>query len=130
MAGARRAARSIAHNLAEYKAQSNEWRGTLSDMRSGFVTKDEVKSLLGQAEGTHGSIGAKIEALDGQVERRFDELTKRIDTEREERRDQQNLRTGKEEGISRSAAIIIGALGVVGTVLGGVAAVSMLLRAP
>lgn len=36
---------SIARNLAEYKAQSNEWRGSLSDLRATFATRVEMEAL-------------------------------------------------------------------------------------
>lgn len=121
---------SIARNLTEYKAQSNEWRGSLADLRATFVSNTEVKSLMGQAEGTHEGLLNKIDALDSQIERRFTELSKRIDTEREERRDQQNLRVGQQEGISRTAAIAVSALGVIGTLFGALAILLNILKPP
>jgi len=36
---------SIARNLTEYKSQSNEWRGSLSDLRGTFATKAELEAL-------------------------------------------------------------------------------------
>ena len=59
---------SIARNLAEYKAQSNEWRGSLSDLRASFATKTEIEAL-----------------------------ETALRNEREERRDQQNLRVGEDK---------------------------------
>lgn len=108
---------SIARNLTEYKAQSNEWRASLSDMRSSFVTNAEIKSLLGQAESTHIAIGTKVEALD-----------KRLDAEREERRDQYTLRAGQEQGISRTTAVMVVAVGLIGTLLGGLAVLLNILK--
>ena len=67
---------SIARNLAEYKAQSNEWRGSLADLRSTFASVSSVEGLESQMRST------------------LAEVNRRIDTEREERRDQQNLRVG------------------------------------
>lgn len=108
---------SIARNLAEYKIQSNEWRASLSDMRTTFVSNTEAKSLLGQAEGTHVGLLTKIESVDADLQHRFDELTKRLDTEREERRDQYNLRIGVQKGMSQTTAILVGVIGVVGSLL-------------
>ncbi len=67
---------SIARNLAEYKAQSNEWRGSLSDLRATFASQ------------------ATLDSIEAQMRAGMESLNTRIDTEREERRDQQNLRTG------------------------------------
>ena len=67
---------SIARNLAEYKAQSNEWRGSLSDLRATFASRLEV------------------EGLEGRLSAFREELRAMIATEREERREQQNLRSG------------------------------------
>ena len=108
---------AIARNLTEYKSQSNEWRGALSDMRLSFVTKDEIKSLLAQAEGTHTG-------FEGQ----FEQLEKLIAAEREERRDQQNLRVGRSAGLSQSAAILLSLLAVGGTMVGIVATLLAILR--
>lgn len=107
---------SMAHNLSEYKAQANEWRQSLIDLRSTFVSKGELEGLVAKSEGTHDSLDSKIEALD-----------KRLDTEREERRDQQNLRTGLSRGISTGTAIVVGAIGLVGTILGVVVVISNIL---
>jgi hypothetical protein len=97
---------SIAKNLSEYKAQSNEWRGSLSDLRLTFASKAEVENLETQ-------IRAGLEAI------RQD-----LATEREERRDQQNLRVGAQKGISQSTAIIVGAITLVGIILGIIVAVA------
>ena len=67
---------SIAKSLVEYKAQSNEWRGSLSDLRATFVSR------------------AEHDALDVRVNQFREELRAAVATEREERREQQNLRTG------------------------------------
>lgn len=67
---------SIARNLQEYKAQSNEWRGSLSDLRATFASL------------------AALESLESRVEAMREELRSQVATEREERREQQNLRTG------------------------------------
>ena len=101
---------SIARNLSEYKSQSNEWRGSLSDLRATFAT------------------AARVDGLEASMEHRLDELRASIATEREERRDQQNLRTGQEEGISRTTAIILALIAAVGAVLGGIAVVVNLLK--
>jgi hypothetical protein len=101
---------SIAHNLTEYKAQSNEWRGALSDLRSNFLSRIEY-------DAAHKSLEATVESLE-----------KALANEREERRDQQNLRTGQEEGISRTAAIVVTAIGIVGTLLGGFAVLLNVLK--
>lgn len=90
---------SIARNLAEYKTQSNEWRGSLSDLRLTFANK------------------ADVEALEGRLNAIREELRQAIITEREERRDQQNLRQGQERGVSQSTAIVVGAIAPVATVL-------------
>ena len=67
---------SIARNLTEYKAQSNEWRGSLSDLRANFASR------------------AEVEVLETRISEFREELRAQIATEREERREQQNLRTG------------------------------------
>jgi hypothetical protein len=101
---------SIAHNLSEYKMQSNEWRGSLADLRLTFITKTE-------ADTSHQSLVTQIDTLE-----------KALANEREERRDQQNLRVGQEEGISRTAAIAVTAIGLVGTLLGGLAVLLNILK--
>lgn len=60
---------SIARNLTEYKAQSNEWRGSLSDLRSSFVTRAEIDGLLGKAEGTHVAMNTRMDALEKIIDR-------------------------------------------------------------
>jgi hypothetical protein len=101
---------SIAHNLTEYKAQSNEWRGSLSDLRSTYTPL------------------ASHEAFEKEMRTALEGVNRRIDTEREERRDQQTLRTGQQEGISRTTAIAVSVLGVIGTILGGLAVLLNILK--
>ena len=96
---------AIARNLGEYKAQSNEWRGTVSDLRATFAPL------------------SRIESLESDMDRRYNELRTALQAEREERRDQQNLRVGAQRGISQGTAIIVGLVGFVGTVLAIVAVV-------
>jgi len=90
---------TIARNLAEYKAQSNEWRGSLSDLRATFAPI------------------SRIEGVEADVDRRYNELRTALQAEREERRDQQNLRVGARQGISQGTAIIVGAIGLSATVI-------------
>jgi chromosome segregation ATPase len=101
---------SIAHNLTEYKAQSNEWRGSLSDLRSTYTPL------------------ASHEAFEKEMRTALEGVNRRIDTEREERRDQQTLRAGQQEGISRTAAIAVTAIGLIGTLLGGLAVLLNILK--
>lgn len=101
---------SIARNLTEYKAQSNEWRGSLNDLRQTYLPRSEYESA-------HHALEAVVEALE-----------KALANEREERRDQQNLRVGQQEGISRTAAIAVTAIGIVGTLLGGFAVLLNILK--
>jgi hypothetical protein len=100
---------AIARNLGEYKAQSNEWRGTLADFRGTFAPV------------------SRIESLEADMDRRYNELRTALLAEREERRDQQNLRVGAQRGISQGTAIIVGAVGLVGGVLAIVVVVANLL---
>jgi gamma-glutamyl:cysteine ligase YbdK (ATP-grasp superfamily) len=118
---------AIAKSLAEYKVQSNEWRGSLTDLRGTFVTKDEQSSAMSQGESVHSAMETKMEAIEKDLQRRYDELRGMIQSEREERRDQQNLRTGEREGISRSTGIIVGSVAFMGTVIGIVVVVVNLL---
>jgi len=67
---------SIARSLVEYKVQSNEWRGSLSDLRATFASR------------------AEHDSLDARVTQFREELRALIANEREERREQQNLHTG------------------------------------
>lgn len=67
---------SIARNLTEYKAQSNEWRGSLSDLRQNFASR------------------AEVEVLESRLGEFREELRTLIATEREERREHQNIRSG------------------------------------
>jgi hypothetical protein len=67
---------TIARNLVDYKVQSNEWRGSLADLRATFAPISQ------------------LDALEAHVDARLTELRNAIATEREERRDQQSLRTG------------------------------------
>ena len=83
---------SIARSLVEYKAQSNEWRGSLSDLRATFASR------------------AEHDSLESRVNQFRDELRAQIATEREERREQQNLRTGATD----TWKYIVGFLGVGG----------------
>jgi len=102
---------SIAKNLTEYKAQSNEWRGSLADLRATFAQ------------------AATVDQLEKSMRDSFDAVNKRIDGEREERREQQNLRAGQQRGVSQSTAIIVGAVGFVGIVLSIVVAVANIMSA-
>jgi hypothetical protein len=79
---------SIARNLAEYKTNANEWRTSLSDLRSTFTTRAESA-----ARDTH------IDSIEASLDRRFEDLRVLIAAEREERRDQQNLRAGERSGV-------------------------------
>jgi uncharacterized membrane protein YqiK len=81
---------TIARALTEYKAQSNEWRALVSDMRASYATLARIEEIERHADTLHA------------------DLAKAIAIEREERRDQQNLRQGASTGISRGAAIIAG----------------------
>jgi hypothetical protein len=65
-----------------------------------------------------------VESVEADVERRYEELRDMIHTEREERRDQQNLRVGQERGMSQTTAIIVAAVGFVVMVLGAALAVA------
>jgi hypothetical protein len=90
---------SIARSLIEYKAQSNEWRGSLSDLRITFASKSD------------------LESIEAQMRTGFESLRQALAEEREERRDQQNLRVGAQRGIGQGTAIVVGAVGFVGVVL-------------
>lgn len=101
---------AIAHNLAEYKVQSNEWRASLSDLRATFAPV------------------SRIEAVEKQVDGVREELRTMIATEREERRDQQNLRQGSRQGMSQTVAYALAAVGLLATVLSIIAILGSLLR--
>jgi len=86
---------SIARNLAEYKAQSNEWRGSLNDLRSSFAPISQ------------------LDALESHVNSRLEELAKSLATEREERRDQQNIGSGRREGVISARDLTLAVIGLV-----------------
>jgi hypothetical protein len=90
---------SIARSLTEYKEQSNEWRGSLADLRQTFAPI------------------ARVDSIEKDIQRRYEELDTRISQEREERRENQNLRTGTQRGITQGTAIIVGSVAFIGTVL-------------
>ena len=72
---------SIARNLAEYKTTVNEWRQSISELRATFFPI------------------AAHEAFEREVRAAIEALNTRVNSEREERRDQQALRTGERAGI-------------------------------
>jgi len=87
----------------------NEFRDQLRDQAGTFVRTPEMQALEKQFR-------SDLESMD-----------KRIDTEREERREQQSLRVGTQQGISQSTAFIVGAVGLVGAILGVIVIVSNFL---
>lgn len=99
----RREHESIARNLGEYKSTSNEWRGSLADLRATFAST------------------ASVESLETQLRNGLTELRTLIATEREERREQQAARIGRTAGLSQSAAILLALLAAGGTLVGIVA---------
>ena len=86
---------AIARNLSEYKAQSNEWRGSLSDLRVSFATRVE------------------LEAVDNKLTAFREELRALIATEREERRE----RTGQVRGAGAQWGYIVTAISAVAGLL-------------
>ena len=108
---AERDARKVALEAMEKRLDGmNEFRDQLRDQAANFVRIEVLGSLEKQMR-------EAIAALD-----------KRLDTEREERRDQQTLKTGQEQGMSRSAAIIVTSVGIVGTLLGAFAILLNILK--
>jgi hypothetical protein len=100
---------SIAQSLIDYKIQSNEWRGSLSDLRTTFAGR------------------AEVEIIETRLSEFREELRTLIATEREERREQQNLRAGAQRGISQGTAIIVGVIGLAVTLLTGIVIVVNIL---
>src|SRR6188472_3660163 len=80
--------KAIAANLDAYKTEANEWRGTVTDLRSNFVTRAE-----------HDLLATRI------LEFR-EELQKGLATEREERREQQNVSAGQRQGIQATTGTV------------------------
>ncbi|HYI66364.1 MAG TPA: hypothetical protein VEW95_05535 [Candidatus Limnocylindrales bacterium] len=100
---------SIARNLREYKEQSNEWRGSLSDLRATFAPL------------------VRVDAIDADVDRLRDEMRGLIATERDERRRNESEHAlthrgdeGVKKGLSTSVAIIVGAITLAVTILGAI----------
>jgi hypothetical protein len=63
------AARDIALNLANetlkaWQANSNEWRGALSDNNRRFATSDEVKAMLEKEQAKREALEDKLDALE------------------------------------------------------------------
>jgi hypothetical protein len=85
----------------------NEFRDQLRDQASTFVRQENFDTF--KDERRHA-----LSALEDANDRRFDELRQLIATEREERRAAEGVR----RGMSATTAIIVTAIGVVGTVLG------------
>ncbi len=63
---------SVAESLRDYKRDANEWRATLSDLRTSFVSRAEYlaehRALDAKLHGEISSIAAKLEALDTRVD--------------------------------------------------------------
>lgn len=73
----------------------NEFRESLRDQSQTFARKDA------------------LDALDAQVERRYEELRSLVQTEKEERRGQE----GVKRGMSQTTAVIVGAIGLAATLI-------------
>jgi hypothetical protein len=82
-------------NAERWRAEANEWRGAMNDRERGFMSR--------------GESDAKWAAADA----RFIALKTQIDDLRE---DQQFLR-GREKGLSLSASLVIGFIGVIASLV-------------
>jgi hypothetical protein len=56
-----------AHDLALWRANANEFRGTLSDQAAHFVTRDTMQALVSGLEAKIAATDAKIESVDKRV---------------------------------------------------------------
>ncbi len=89
----------------------NQFRDQLRDQATTFVSREVVA------------------ALDAQVDRRFEQIRSDLDTERAERKEQYTLGVGQKQGIQQSTAVIIGAISLIGAVLGIIIVLSNVLSA-
>jgi biopolymer transport protein ExbB/TolQ len=96
--------------------QMNEFREQLRDQATSFVRRETLDAFI--VERRHA-----LEALGNEIDKRYEELRNLIATEREERRANEGVR----RGMNATTAIIVTAIGVMGTVLGIVVVVVNLL---
>lgn len=87
--------------------EMNAFREQLRDQAATFVRRETLDAFI--AERRHA-----LEAVGSEIDKRYEELRTLIATEREERRAAEGVR----RGVNSSTAVIVAAIGVVGTVLG------------
>lgn len=58
---------TAARNLSEYKAIANEWRGALSDVRSGTLSRTEYDAKHQNLIDRTDALGIRIGAIDGLI---------------------------------------------------------------
>jgi hypothetical protein len=63
---------AVAESLRDYKRDANEWRVTLSDLRSTFIPKAEFQSehraLDAKLHGAIQALGSRVETLDNRLD--------------------------------------------------------------
>lgn len=78
----------LARSLREYKAEANEWRQTLADLRVTFIPKAEFQS-------EHRALEAKLLGEIASLTTKVDTLDQRVDTNRDDTKTvATDLRTG------------------------------------
>ncbi len=58
----------LARNLREYKSENNEWRGTLSDLRTDFLQKTEADSETRRLESLISTLDTRLDNIERAVQ--------------------------------------------------------------
>lgn len=102
---AREQALVLSQSLDRYKAEANEWRGSLRDQETKYLRKEEA-----------GVVFAGIERIMESNSRAITELRETVIT-------QFSSMSGKSEGLSQTAKVVVASAGFIATMLGIIAAI-------
>ncbi len=58
----------LARNLREYKAENNEWRGSLTDLRQDFLQKSEATAETRRLESLINTLDIRLDTVVSQVQ--------------------------------------------------------------
>lgn len=58
----------LARNLREYKAENNEWRGTVTDLRTDFLQKTEADSETRRLESLITGLDSRLDSIERAVQ--------------------------------------------------------------
>jgi ribonuclease HI len=103
-------------HIEQHRAEQRAVETAVAAMDKRLDGMNATREQLRDQATTFARVDSLI-AFEKMVSEKIEMLDKRIDTEREERRESQNLRVGTQRGISQSTAVIVIAIGIVGTLL-------------